>query len=130
MTCSRCSGPLYQADLIVGSAICCDCARKAVVLAADPWAFFVRTLRAHVRADGTVHVNDVRELLRGRIEPKQIGLLWRRAKSAGLIHGGREWEPSSDGLGRNDDKQARIWRAGPDLTRSAAGTVLAGWLAS
>lgn len=109
-TCSRCHGPLYRADLIIGSAVCCDCARAAVLRAVDPWALFVRVLRAKVRPDGTVHVNDVRELLRGRIEPHKLSSLWREAKSAGLIahHG---WEPSTDERGRNDHAPARIWKA-------------------
>jgi hypothetical protein len=118
--CSRCRSPLDVAAVLCESDRCTTCETYRIQLAADPWAFFVRTLRAKVRADGTLHVNDVRESLRGRVEPKQIGLLWRRARTAGLIHGGDEWEPSTDAQGGNADKVARVYRAGEALTRSAA----------
>jgi len=121
--CTRCGGRLYGADLLVGARICVECERKTIRLAADPWATFVRVLRANVRPDGTVHVNDCRESLRGRIEPHKLSSLWREAKTAGLlthIPGPAGWEDSTDKQGRNDHAPARVYRATPDLQRRAA----------
>lgn len=73
------------------------------------WAIFSRALRSVVRADGTVHVNDVRPLVRGRIPAKHIGGLWRRAKTLGLVRDTGRWEESTDERGRNSDKLARIY---------------------
>ncbi|WP_436699922.1 hypothetical protein [Nocardioides sp. BYT-33-1] len=49
------------------------------------WSTFTAALRLARRADGTVHQCDVRPHIRGRIEPKRIGQLWRRARSERLV---------------------------------------------
>ena len=79
------------------------------------WNVFELALRSSVRDDGTVHVNDVRPKIRGRVEPKHIGSSWRRARALGLIKlipGPSGWEESTDTASRNADKLARIytWR--------------------
>jgi hypothetical protein len=76
------------------------------------WTVFVRALRSVARDDGTVHQGDVRPLIRGRIEPKHIGQLYRRARTLGLIADTGEREPSTDVAGRNTDKTCRIYRLG------------------
>lgn len=81
----------------------CDCQPPA------EWPLFVAALRRAKRVDGTVHVNDVRPLIRGRIAPKHIGTLYRRAVTEGLL-AFIGWEPSTDAAGRNADKQARYYR--------------------
>jgi hypothetical protein len=91
----------------------CNCAEFG------EWSIFARALRSVVRSDGTVHVNDVRPLVRGRIAPKHVGSLYRRAKSLGLLVDVDRWEPSTDHEGANVDKPARVYDAGPTL-RSAA----------
>lgn len=73
------------------------------------WAIFVRALRSSVRDDRTIHQGDVRPLIRGRIEPKHVGTLYRRAKSARLIRDTGQLEPSTDVAGRNADKVSRIY---------------------
>lgn len=74
------------------------------------WHIFTAALRAVVRDDGTVHQSDVRPRIRGRIEPKHVGTLYRRAKAEGLLADTGEREPSNDVAGRNADKLDRIYR--------------------
>ena len=73
------------------------------------WHVFVRAVRAAARDDGTVHQSDVRPRIRGRIEPKRIGTLYRRAKAEGLLRDTGQVEPSTDVAGRNGDKLSRIY---------------------
>lgn len=109
-SCRTCGGRLFAADLLVHADTCTTCELKQIRLAVDPWQHFLRVLRANVRADNTVHVNDCREELRGRIEPKRLSSLWSEARRAGLIeHSG--WEDSTDEQGRNEHGQARVWKA-------------------
>lgn len=67
---------------------------------ADEWHTFTAALRQATRDDGTVHACDVRPLVRDVMEPKHIGLAWRRARREGLVvevgH-----ERSDDERGRN-----------------------------
>jgi len=81
----------------------CNCADMG------EYAVFVTALRSAVRNDGTVHQCDVRPLLRGRIKPKHVGTLYRRAKADGLVRDTGEREPSNDVAGRNADKLDRIY---------------------
>lgn len=74
------------------------------------WAIFTAAIRAAVRADGTVHQRDVRPAIRGKVAPKKIGQLYRRARSEGLLTDTGEREPSDDAAGRNLDKLDRIYR--------------------
>lgn len=76
----------------------------------DEWSLFVAAVRQVARPDGTVHQGDVRPLIRGRIAPKHIGSLYRRARSEGLLVDTGQLEPSTDSAGRNTDKQSRIYR--------------------
>ncbi len=80
--------------------------------AASEWAIFRTAVRSAARDDGTVHLCDVRPLIRGRIEPKHIGQMWRRARSEGLVRDTGEREQSDDVAGRNADKLDRIYRLG------------------
>lgn len=80
----------------------CECAESE-------WAIFVAAVKSSVRADGTVHIGDVRPKIRGRIAPKHIGQMWRRARSEGLVRDTGEREPSTDAHGRNLDKLERIY---------------------
>jgi len=73
------------------------------------YAVFVSALRQAVRQDGTVHQCDVRPLVRGRVAPKHVGTLYRRAKAEGLLADTGEREPSNDVAGRNADKLDRIY---------------------
>lgn len=76
---------------------------------------FTSALRQVVDHDGRVHQGKVRPLIRGRIEPKRIGQMYRRAKNEGLLIDTGDREPSNDAVGRNTDKLDRIY-----LLRGAA----------
>lgn len=73
------------------------------------WRLFVAAVRQAVRDDLTVHQCDMRPLLRGRMEPKHIGLAWRRARRTGLL---REvgHERSDDTEGRNAGRMEPYYR--------------------
>lgn len=77
----------------------------------DEWAVFVAAITQAAR-DGEVHQSAVRPLIRGRIEPKHIGTLYRRAKAEGLLTDTGRREPSNDVAGRNSDKLDRIYALG------------------
>lgn len=77
--------------------------------ATDEWSIFTAALRTAARADGTVHQCDVRPIIRGRIAPKHIGQMWRRARAEGLVRDTGDREPSNDTAGRNADKLDRIY---------------------
>lgn len=74
----------------------------------NEWATFLAALRSAADDQGHVSQNRVRPLVRGRIEPKHVGQLYRRARSEGLI---RQvgWEQSDDTEGGNADKQCRVY---------------------
>lgn len=74
------------------------------------WSLFRNAVLAAARPDGTVHANDLRPLIRDRIAPKHVGLMYRRAKADGLLVDTGIKEPSTDTQGRNADKDARIYR--------------------
>lgn len=76
---------------------------------ASEWLTFTRALRSAVRDDGRVHQADVRPLIRGRIEPKHIGTLYRRARTEGLL---REvaHERSDDTEGRNAGRLEPVYQ--------------------
>lgn len=80
------------------------------------WSIFVAALRT-AAVDGEVHQSRVRPLIRGRIAPKMIGTLYRRAKREGLLADTGRREPSDDVAGRNTDKLDRIYMwQGADTT--------------
>lgn len=83
--------------------LCADCKP-------DEWTTFLAALRAAVRDDATIHQADVRPAIRGKVAPKHVGSMYRRAKSDGLIVDTLEREPSNDAAGRNTDKLDRIYR--------------------
>ena len=66
---------------------------------ADEWAVFTAALVSAAK-DGRVHQADVRPHIRGRIEPKHIGTLYRRARAEGLIRE-VDHERSDDIAGKN-----------------------------
>lgn len=76
----------------------------------DEWGIFTEALRTAARSDmrGQVHQRAVRPLVRGRIEPKHVGLNYRRAIREGLL---REIsrEQSNDEAGRNTNKWEPIY---------------------
>lgn len=74
---------------------------------------FVRVLKSVRRPDGTIHQADVRPLIRGRIEAKHVGQLYRRAVGEKIIDWTGRREKSDDVIGRNSDKLERVyvWRA-------------------
>lgn len=74
-----------------------DC---APVAPADEWALFTAALKTVARADGTVHACDVRPLTHGRIEPRRLSSLWKRARREGLLTEAGH-ERSDDVAGRN-----------------------------
>lgn len=83
-----------------------DCAHS------DDWHVFLSALRSVARDDGTVHQADMRPRIRGRIEPKVIGTLYRRARAEHIIRDTGQREPSNDAAGRNTDKLDRIYALG------------------
>lgn len=99
MICDRCGGRLYGADVIARATVCVECERR-LCRKPDEWAVFVAALKSSVRSDGTVHQSDVRPKIRGRIQPKHVGQLWRRAMRDGLISRAG-YEESDDEKGRN-----------------------------
>lgn len=74
------------------------------------WSLFVAAVKQAARPDGTVHQSDVRPLYRGKVNPKHVGPLYRRARSEGLLVDTGQREPSSDVAGRNTDKLERVYR--------------------
>lgn len=78
---------------------------------AGEWSVFVAALRT-AAADGVVHQSAVRPLIRGRVLPKHVGQMYRRAKTEGLLVDTGDREPSNDVAGRNTDKLDRIYRLG------------------
>ncbi len=89
-----------------------DCPDLAPVAPPTEWSIFTTALKQAVRDDGSIHQADVRPLIRGRIEPKHIGQLWRRARSEGLVRDTGEREQSNDVAGRNADKLDRVYALG------------------
>jgi len=75
------------------------------------WSIFLAALKAARRSDGLIHQTDVRPRIRGRIEAKHIGTLYRRAVAEHLI-AVDGWEDGTDTAGRNTDKPQRryVWR--------------------
>lgn len=76
----------------------------------DEWAVFLDAVRRSVR-DGRVHLSDLRPKLRGRIAPKHIGLMVRRARAEGLLVEVAH-ERSDDVQGRNAGRMEPLyaWR--------------------
>lgn len=84
------------------------------------WTTFTRVLRESVRGDGTIHQADVRPRLRGRIEPKHIGLCWKRAKRDGLVVEAG-FERSNDEEGKNAHRMEAFYElTGGASERNAA----------
>lgn len=73
----------------------------------DEWSVFRAALRSAAK-DGRVHQADVRPLIRGRIEPKHIGLAYRRAVREGLLTEVSR-ERSNDEAGRNTNKWEPVY---------------------
>lgn len=93
--CTLCRRELDTCAILNACNTCTDCARAAlhkarrgtratVVPRDDVWALFVAALHQAARG-GVVRQNDVRPLIRGRINPKTIGRLYSRAKREGLL---------------------------------------------
>lgn len=95
----------------------CHCQDVTPIAPRSEWAIFVQAVKAvAAENDGIVYQSDrpdgrlgVRRRIRGRIEPKHIGQLWRRARTEGLVSDTGEREPSNDTAGRNADKLDRIY---------------------
>lgn len=110
----RCSGCGYHV-----ATMGCECAGTLKFsTSASPrseWGVFVTAVRAAVcsrplceRPGRHVHQDDVRPRIKGRIEPKHIGQLYRRAKSEGLLaFVGKE--PSGDAEGRNTHHDSPVY---------------------
>lgn len=123
--CTLCRHALDRCAVLNGCDTCTDCAMaaikasrrgtRAVTVTRSEWGVFTSVLRQVVDPDGRVHQGKVRPLIRGRIEPKRIGQMYRRAKSEGLLIDTGDREPSNDAVGRNTDKLDRIY-----LLRGAA----------
>jgi hypothetical protein len=110
--CTSCNGNLDVAAVLCEAETCTTCevrSIKADISKVDEWSVFTKALVAAVRLDGTIHQSDVRPAIRGRIEPKHVGQLYRRARSLRLIRDTGQVEPSSDVAGRNADKLSRIY---------------------
>ena len=72
------------------------------------WITFVSALRA-AAVDGVIHQSAVRPLIRGRIEAKHIGQLYRRARTEGLLRE-VDHERSDDAAGRNSHRLEPVYR--------------------
>ena len=77
----------------------------------DEFSLFAAAIRKAARDDGTVHAGDVRPLI-AQIPPRHVGVLYRRARAAGLLVDTGEREESTDVAGRNGDKLSRVYRLG------------------
>lgn len=74
------------------------------------WVTFTTALREVAATHGgLVHQSAMRQRIRGRIAPKHIGPLYRRARTEGLIADTGNREQSDDAAGRNTDKLDRIY---------------------
>jgi hypothetical protein len=107
--CTQCSTRLDYAAVLCDKDTCTSCEVERLRKPNDEWTFFLRTLRDAVRPDGTVHQCDVRPKLRGRIEHKRIGVLWRRARTLGLISEVGT-ERSDDVKGKNAGRHEPVYR--------------------
>ena len=80
--CATCGEPLDHASRLCDATTCCAC--EMARLQPDEWSVFLAALRS-AAVDGIVHQDNVRPLIRGRIEPKRIGRCYARAKREGLL---------------------------------------------
>jgi hypothetical protein len=80
-----------------------NCPSCTPVAPASEWSLFTAALKTAARADGTVHACDVRPLTHGRIEPRRLSALWKRARREGLLTEAGH-ERSDDVAGRNSHR--------------------------
>ena len=85
----------------------CSCTSKSE---SAEFAIFVAALHtaAAMHPDGLISQTKVRPLIQ-RIPPKHRGLLYRKARAAGLIEEVGK-EPSTDEAGGNTDKDQKVWK--------------------
>lgn len=83
-----------------------DIFRQAILQAADPI--------------GVVRQNSVRPLIAGKIAPRRVGPMYRRACREGLIYATDQWEQSDDKSGKNAGRPVRIYRRKPAPIGGAA----------
>lgn len=105
-TCARCPANLDVASILCNADTCTDCERAR--FAPSEWAVF-RSALLSAAVNGVVHQAAVRPLIRGKVAPKHIGTMYRRAKAEGLLCDTGEREPSNDRAGRNLDKLDRVY---------------------
>ena len=82
-------------------------AHQGCVCETDEWALFTAALRQAARGN-KVRQRHVRPLIHGRIEPKHIGLLYRRARREGLLRE-VDREESNDVKGGNTNKWEPVY---------------------
>ncbi|MCL2611978.1 MAG: hypothetical protein FWD95_01960 [Nocardioidaceae bacterium] len=77
------------------------------------YAFFAEVLAKHVRADGTLHQNDVREVLRHtRLKSSQVARFYQIAQAPGagrLLERTGGYEDSTDTRGKNRAKVIPVY---------------------
>lgn len=79
--------------------------------AAADWARFVAVLRAAEAEFGRVHPNEIRDRLRGQVQPPQrISRFYGLAKHLGLLVGPIQIDTSNDRRGRNTGIPIRVYR--------------------
>lgn len=92
--------------------LCPDCTPVAPAVLTDEREVFLAACRQVTRPDGTIHANDLRPILRGRIFHKRIGQLYRelapRDGRGPLVRLGSE--DSTDTTGRNTHHGSAVLR--------------------
>ena len=138
-TCDQCQGRLYPCDIASNLTTCVECARRALRAsrhpspaalrdagqsaasqAPDEWAVLVAAVnKVAAEHDGEVDWTHVRPIIRGRIEPKHVGTLVRRARREGLLIEDH-FDRSEDVVGKNAGRMEPKYRIGTTAQEAVA----------
>ena len=142
--CRLCRGVLDQCALLNAVDVCTSCAIKAIHAsrqgtrakvtatrlrdagqsaasqAPDEWAVLVAAVnKVAAEHDGEVDWTHVRPIIRGRIEPKHVGTLVRRARREGLLIEDH-FHRSEDVVGKNAGRMEPKYRIGTTAQEAVA----------
>ena len=97
-----------------------DAGQSAASQAPDEWAVLVAAVsKVAAEHDGEVDWTHVRPIIRGRIEPKHVGTLVRRARREGLLIEDH-FDRSEDAVGKNAGRMEPKYRIGTTAQEAVA----------
>ena len=97
-----------------------DAGQSAASQAPDEWAVLVAAVsKVAAEHDGEVDWTHVRPIIRGRIEPKHVGTLVRRARREGLLIEDH-FDRSEDVVGKNAGRMEPKYRIGTTAQEAVA----------